>query len=117
MTRVKSGTRTKARHKKTLKLAKGYRMARHKHITSATEAVLHAGDYAFIGRKLRKRDFRRLWITRMNAALRELGTNYSTFIKQLKDANIELDRKILAYFASEEPKIFEKIVKEVSTQG
>ena len=112
MTRVKSGTTTRRRHKKILKLAKGYRMARSKQYKSANEAVLHAGAYSYMGRKLRKRNFRRLWITRMNAALRELDMNYSTFIKQAKDANIEIDRKILAYFASEEPEIFEKIVEK-----
>lgn len=115
MTRVKGGTTTRARHKKIKKLAKGYRMARHKQYKSAHEAVLHAGEYAFMGRKLRKRDFRRLWITRMNAALRDLGTNYSTFIKKLKDKDVELDRKVLAYFAAEKPGIFKKIVDEVNS--
>jgi large subunit ribosomal protein L20 len=114
MTRVKGGTRTKERHNKVLGLAKGYRMTRSTLYKSAHEAVLHAGEYAFAGRKLRKRDFRTLWITRMNAALKELGTNYSTFIKKLKDKDVALDRKILAYFAAEKPGIFKKIVDEVN---
>lgn len=113
MARITGGTRTRQKHKKILDLAKGYRMSRSTTYKSAHEAVLHAGEYAFHGRKLKKRDFRRVWITRMNAALRELGTNYSTFIKKLKDNNIELDRKVLAYFAAEKPGIFKKIVDQV----
>jgi len=114
MVRVKGGIQTKKNHKKVLKLAKGYRMTRHKQIKKATEAVLHAGQYAFAGRKLRKRDFRSLWITRMNAALRENGTSYSVFINKLKKQNIEIDRKILACLASEHPSIFTSIVKKVN---
>lgn len=114
MARVKNGTVTRRKHKNILKLAKGFSMARRRRIKTATEAVLHAGEYAFMGRKLRKRDFRKLWITRMNAALRTEGTKYSVFVKKLKDNNIELDRKVLAYFASEKPSIFKKIVEKVS---
>ncbi len=114
MARVKSGTQTRARHKKVLDQTKGFRMTRNRLFKSANEALLHAGEYAFMGRKLRKRDFRRMWITRMNAALKEQGTSYSRFIKKLKDKDVALDRKILAYFASEKPGIFKKIVEEVN---
>ncbi|PIP14683.1 50S ribosomal protein L20 [Candidatus Roizmanbacteria bacterium CG22_combo_CG10-13_8_21_14_all_35_9] len=112
MVRVKSGIQTKRRHKKILKLAKGYWMTRHKQYRKAQEAVLHAGEYAFSGRKDRKRDFRKLWIIRMNAALRNLGTKYSVFIKKLKDNKIGLDRKILSQLAVEHPQVFNKIVEK-----
>lgn len=112
MVRIKGGVRTHRRHKKVLKLAKGYWMTRHKQFKKAKEAVLHAGEYAFKGRKLRKRDFRQLWIIRVNAALRNLGTKYSTFIKKLKDNKIELDRKILSQLAVEQPEVFKKVVEK-----
>ena len=112
MTRVKTGTTTHNRHKKVFKLAKGFRMSRRRLYRTAQEAVLHAGEYAFMGRKLKKRDFRRLWIVRMNAALKALGTKYSIFIRQLKEKNIELDRKMLALLATEQPEIFKKIVED-----
>ena len=83
-----------------------------KQFRKAKEAVLHAGEYAFKGRKLKKRDFRSLWIIRMNAALRELGTKYSTFINKLKTNKIELDRKILSQLAVEHPAVFKKIVEK-----
>ncbi len=110
MARVKSGITTKKKHKKVLKLAKGFWMTRHKQFKKAKEATLHAGEYAFSGRKAKKRDFRRLWITRLNAAVYSLGIKYSRFIKELKDKKIELDRKILSQIAVEHPKIFQKIV-------
>lgn len=110
MVRVKSGIITKKKHKKALKLAKGYWMTRHKQFKKAKEAVLHAGEYAYSGRKEKKRDFRRLWIIRLNAGVRTLGIKYSYFIKKLKDKKIELDRKILSQIAVEYPKLFEKIV-------
>jgi len=113
MARVKSGIITKKKHKKVLKLAKGYWMTRHKQFKKAKEAVLHAGEYAFVGRKLKKRDFRRLWIIRINAAVRPFGLKYSQFIKKLKDKKIELDRKILSQIAVEYPKVFQKIVEYV----
>ena len=112
MVRIKGGVRTHRRHKKVLKLAKGYWMTRHKQFKKAKEAVLHAGEYAFKGRKLRKRDFRQLWIIRMNAALRNLGTKYSVFIKKLKTNKIELDRKILSQLAVEHSEVFKKIVEK-----
>ena len=108
MVRIKGGVRTRAKHKKVLKLAKGFWMTRHKQFKKAKEAVLHAGQYAFMGRKLRKRDFRQLWIMRMNAALRELGMKYSIFINKLKVNKIELDRKILSQLAVEHPEVFKK---------
>ncbi|VVA44022.1 50S ribosomal subunit protein L20 [Candidatus Roizmanbacteria bacterium] len=113
MVRIKGGVRTRAKHKKVLKLAKGFWMTRHKQFKKAKEAVLHAGQYAFMGRKLRKRDFRQLWIMRMNAALRELGMKYSIFINKLKVNKIELDRKILSQLAVEHPEVFKKVVEKV----
>ncbi len=113
MVRVKGGKITRSKHKKVLKLAKGFRMTRHKQIKKAKEALLHAGQYAFMGRKLKKRDLRSLWITRLNAALRKLNTKYSLFIKALKSKKIEIDRKILAKIAIDHPQIFEKIVEKV----
>lgn len=99
------------RHKKVLKLAKGYRMTRHRLYKVAREAVLHAGQYAYIGRKLKKRDLRSVWILRINAALRSLDLTYSRFIPALKKARIEIDRKILADLASRYPQAFTQIVK------
>lgn len=100
------------RHRKVLKAAKGFRQARRRRIQTAKEAVLHAGAYAYHGRKLKKRDLRSLWIIRMNAALREGGISYSKFIAGLKKEKIELDRKILAEVAVSDPDTFKKIVKE-----
>jgi len=111
MARVKSGTITKRKHKKVLKLAKGYWMTRHKQFKKAKEAVLHAGEYAFAGRKIKKRDFRKLWIIRLNAAARNEGLNYTRFINLLKSKKVALDRKILAQVAVEYPKVFNKIVE------
>ena len=113
MTRVKSPAQRK--HRKILKLAKGYRMTRSKHFRSAMEAVLHAGEYAFIGRKLKKRDFRKLWIIRINAAVRALGGKYSTFIRALREKKIKLDRKILAKIAVEYPDFFKKILSKANS--
>lgn len=113
MVRVKGGMTTRRRHKKVLKLAKGYWMTRHKQFKKAKEAVLHAGEYAFAGRKDRKSEFRKLWIIRLNATLRSLGLTYSKFINLLKIKKVELDRKILAQIAVEQPKVFEKIVEKV----
>ena len=101
------------RHKKVLKLAKGYRMARHKWYRVAKEAVVHAGQYAFAGRRLRRRDLRSTWITRINATLRTLDTTYSQFISGLKKANIQIDRKILADLAVKEPRVFAQIVAKL----
>jgi len=99
-------------HRKTLKQAKGFREARRKRIKTAKEAVLHAGQYAYHGRKLRKRDVRALWIMRLNAAARENGTKYSALMAGLKQAKIEIDRKILAEIAVKNPEVFRKIVEK-----
>lgn len=106
---VKSPRR--ARHNKILKLAKGYRMTKHRLYKVAHEAVIHAGQYAFAGRHIRRRDLRRLWIIRINAALNQFGISYSKFISVLKSKNILLDRKILSEFATNEPKAFEAVIK------
>jgi large subunit ribosomal protein L20 len=111
MARIKSGMITKRKHKKVLKLTKGYWMTRHKQFKKAKEAVLHAGEYAYTGRKKRKKDFMTLWIIRLNAALEPLGMKYNYFIKKLKDKKIKLDRKILSQIAVEYPRIFQKIVE------
>ncbi|KKQ01404.1 MAG: 50S ribosomal protein L20 [Candidatus Roizmanbacteria bacterium GW2011_GWA2_36_23] len=112
MVRVKGGISAKKKHSKVLKLAKGYWMTRHKQFKKAKEAVLHAGEYAFVGRKLKKRDFRTLWIIRLNAAVRSFGLTYSKFINSLHQKNIGLDRKILSQIAVEHPDIFSKIVEK-----
>jgi len=111
MPRVKSISAK--RHRKIKKLAKGYKHAARKRVKGAKEAVLHAGQYAYHGRKRRKRDLRRLWIVRLNAATRVHGLKYSEFISKLKSNNIELDRKILADIAVNDPETFKKIVSEV----
>lgn len=113
MVRIKGGMTTRSKHKKVLKLAKGYWMTRRKQIKKAKEAVLHAGEYAYVGRKQKKRNFRQLWIIRLNAAVRSMGLTYSKFVSLLKDKKIELDRKVLAQIATEYPKAFEKIVEKV----
>lgn len=111
MARVKTGPTRRRRHKKVLARTKGYRKTKSKLYKVAHEAMLHAGQYAFAGRKLRKRDMRRLWITRLNAALFELGISYGKFIPGLKKAKIELDRKILADLAISDFETFKKIVE------
>lgn len=111
--RVKGGPQGLQRHKRVLKLAKGYFGQRSKIYRRAHEAVLHAGEYAFAGRKLRRRNFRTLWIQRIKAALTPFDLKYSRFIKLLKDKKIELDRKILATLAVDDPATFAKIVEKV----
>jgi large subunit ribosomal protein L20 len=115
MPRVKSGTTRKARHNKVLDLTKGFRGTNNRLYKRAHEALLHAGAYAYIGRKLRKRDMRRLWIVRINAALQQVDENlkYSRFIKSLKDNNVALDRKILAELAVSDFNAFKKVVETV----
>lgn len=88
-------------------------MTRHKHVRSAKETVLHAGAYAFAGRKLKKRDFRSLWITRIGEACKTAGMSYSTFIKKLHDSKIELDRKVLSWLITNEPQVFSKVIEKV----
>lgn len=99
MARVKRGVTSKRRHKKVLKQAKGYYGARSRSIKSARQAVMKAGQYAYRDRKQRKRQFRSLWIIRINAGARECGLSYSRFIAGLSKANIEVDRKMLAELA------------------
>lgn len=113
MTRVKGGPKGRTKHKKVLKATKGYKGGRSKLFRQAHQAYLKAGEAAFAGRKQRKRDFRRLWIQKINAALTPFGISYSRFIRSLKDSNIEIDRKVLADIAVSDPKTFAKIVKEV----
>ncbi|MBE6766715.1 MAG: 50S ribosomal protein L20 [Clostridia bacterium] len=99
MARVKGALATRKRRKKTLKLAKGYFGAKSKLFRTAKEAVMKSGNYAYIGRRLKKRDFRRLWITRISAAAKMNGMNYSTFMNGLKKAGVQLNRKMLAELA------------------
>lgn len=115
MPRVKSGTTRKARHNKVLDLTKGFRGSNSRLYKRAHEALLHAGAYAYIGRKLRKRDMRALWIVRINAALKQVDENlkYSRFIKSMKDKNVALDRKILADLAVSDFNAFKKVVETV----
>jgi large subunit ribosomal protein L20 len=101
------------RHRKMLARAKGYRQARSRRIQVAKEALVHAGAYAYHGRKLKKRDLRSLWIARINAGVRGAGVSYSKFIASLKKEKIEIDRKILAEIAASDIETFKKIVKEV----
>lgn len=110
MTRVKKGITKRAKHKKVLESAKGYRGARSKLIRTAKEAVMHAGSYAYAGRKQRKQQARTLWITKINAALGD-ETAYKDFIHSLKERNIELDRKILAEIAEKDQSTFLKLIK------
>lgn len=105
-----------SRHKKTLNLAKGYKRSHATRYKLAKEAVLHAGQYAFAGRRLKRRDLRTIWIVRMKAALEEMGFKYSHFINALKTSKIELDRKILAELATNQPEIFKKVVKSSSVK-
>ncbi len=101
------------KHRKIRKLAKGYKFSATRRFKTAHEAVLHAGQYAFAGRKQKKRNLRKLWIIRLNAEVREHDMKYSTFIKALKDKNIELDRKILSDIAVHDKETFAQIVKAV----
>lgn len=113
--RVKTGFARRRAHKKILKHNKGYRMTKRRLVKVAKEALLHAGAYAYVGRKDKKSDMRSLWITRISGALADTGMNYSHFIKVLKDKKIELDRKILAEIIQDDPETFKKIVEEVKS--
>lgn len=110
MARVKKAINAKKKHKKVLKLAKGYYGAKSKLFRPANQAVMRALRSAYIGRKLRKRDFRKLWITRINAATRMHDLSYSKFINGLKNANIEVNRKMLSEMAIYDPKGFKSLV-------
>jgi large subunit ribosomal protein L20 len=110
MARVKGGVVTRRRHKKILKMARGYRGMRSVRFRTANEQVLHSLRYATIHRKQKKRDFRRLWIQRINAGTRQHGLSYSRFMHGLKLAGIDLDRKVLADIAVRDPQAFASIV-------
>ena len=112
MARVKGAMMTRKRRNKTLKLAKGYFGAKSKHFKMAKEAVMKSGQYAYIGRKARKRDFRKLWITRISAAAKLNGMNYSTLMNGLKKADIPLNRKMLSEIAINDPAGFAAIVEK-----
>jgi large subunit ribosomal protein L20 len=110
--RVKRGVTASAKHKKTIKLAKGMQHDRTRSYRLAKQAVIKALSYAYRDRRNKKRDLRGLWITRINAAARELGTTYGKLMANLKAANIEIDRKVLSELAVSEPKAFAEIVKQ-----
>ncbi len=112
MARIKGAVMTRKRRKKVLKLAKGYFGAKSKLFKTAKEAVMKSGNYAYVGRRLKKRDFRRLWITRISAAAKANGMNYSTFMNGLKKAGIELNRKMLADLAVSDAAAFTAIVEK-----
>ena len=111
MARVKNGAVTKARHKKVLKQAKGYFGSKHRLYKTAKEQLMHSGQYAYRDRKQRKRDFRKLWITRINAACRQNDISYSRFIEGLTKAGVEINRKMLSEVAINDPKAFTELVK------
>jgi large subunit ribosomal protein L20 len=110
MSRVKRGVTSHAKHKKTLKAAKGFYGRRKNTIRTAKAAVDRSMQYAYVGRKLKKRNMRALWIQRINAAVRELGLTYSAFIAMLAKANVEVDRKMLSELAIHEPESFKALV-------
>lgn len=112
MPRVKRGVTTGARHKKIISRAKGYYNARRKNFKTANQAVMKAGQYAYRDRRARKRDFRALWIARINAGARESGLSYSRFMNGLKKAAIEIDRKMLADIAIHDKKTFSALVEK-----
>ncbi len=115
MPRVRSGVAARARHKKVLERARGYRGARSKTFKVANQAVNRAEQYAYRDRRQRKRQFRRLWIIRINAAARENGMNYSRFMDGLSKANIILDRKILADLAVKDKQAFNNLAEKAKT--
>ncbi len=113
MTRVKRSVTSHAKHKKELKLAKGYRGTRSKHLKKARESNLHAGKYARRDRRARKGDLRRIWVVRLNAAVRLYGISYSEFIAMMDKANVSVNRKILSEIAAQNPAAFAQIVEDV----
>ncbi|NBD20984.1 50S ribosomal protein L20 [Aquabacterium fontiphilum] len=116
MPRVKRGVTARARHKKVLALAKGFRGRRKNVYRIAKQAVMKAGQYAYRDRRAKKREFRRLWIARINAASRSLGLTYSKFMAGIKKASIEIDRKVLADLAVNDPAAFASIVEKAKAQ-
>lgn len=113
MPRVKRGVTTRARHNRLLKRTEGFRMTYNRLVKRAREADLHAGEYAFAGRKRKKRDMRSIWIIRMNGVLREMGFKYSTFMNAMKKKNMLLNRKVLSQMAFEDAKGFNSLVQQV----
>lgn len=113
MARIKRGIISRRKHVKLRKLAKGYRGSNRRLIKNTTQAVLHAGAYSFAGRKNRKRDFRSLWIIRINEAVKKEGLSYSIFMNKLKKINVGLDRKILSDLVVNDPTAFKHIVDSV----
>ena len=111
MARIKGAMMTRKRRKKTLKLAKGYYGSKSKHFKMAKQQVMKSGNYAFAGRKMKKREFRNLWITRINAACRANGINYSSFMNGLKKSGIELNRKMLSEMAIHDPASFNALIE------
>ena len=116
MPRIKRGMTTHKRHKKVLGRAKGYWGAKHRLFKTANEAVMHSLQYAYRDRRVRKRDFRRLWIARINAAARQNGMQYSRFIEGLSKAGVEMDRKVLADMAINDRDGFAALVRKASEQ-
>ena len=116
MARVKSGRTTRARHKKVLKLAKGYYGAKSIRFSNANQAVMKSLSYAYVGRKDKKSNFRKLWIARINAAARQNGTTYSKLIAGLKKADVVINRKMLSEIAISDPEAFKKVV-ELATKA
>lgn len=116
MARVKRGVTSHKKHKKVLTSTQGYRMTRNRLIKVAKESSLHAGEYAFAGRKLRKRVMRNLWVSRINQAVQEMDLNYSRFINALKKSDIQLDRKMLSDLAVRDPQVFKIIVDKAKEQ-
>ncbi len=112
MARVKGAMATRKRRKKVLKAAKGYFGSKSRHFKMAKQAVMKSGNYAYIGRKQKKRDFRRLWITRISAACKTNGVNYSTFMNGLKKAGVTLNRKMLSEIAISDPAAFTALVEQ-----
>jgi len=112
MARIKGAVMTRKRRNKVLKAAKGYWGAKSKHFKMAKQAVMKSGNYAFAGRKMKKRDFRRLWITRISAEAKNNGMNYSTFMNGLKKAGIDLNRKMLAELAVSDKAVFASLVEK-----
>jgi large subunit ribosomal protein L20 len=116
MPRVKRGVHAKKKRRQVLDQAKGYRGARSRRLRAAKEQLKHSGQYAYRDRRARKGQFRRLWITRIGAAAREHGMSYSSFVRGLKAADVDLDRKVLADIAARDPKGFAGLV-EVARRG
>ena len=112
MPRVKTGVTRRRRHKKILKAAKGYWGGRHRLVKSAKETLMRAGNYAWRDRRTKKRNFRRLWIARINAATRQRGLRYSEFAGGLRKAGIEIDRKMLAHLALEDHEAFDAVFEQ-----